>query len=155
MTIELIKGDYSFFNECNESLHNSDLGKYYFPSIQKAEEAINAFIDTDYFLVAIDEDKKFVGFICYLPTGAFHAFPYLHLLVTSSKLRGKGIGTLIMDQFEKLIFEQKDKLFLVVASFNPKGKEFYLRRNYAEVGMIPSLYRNGIDEYLMMKRKDK
>lgn len=110
MTIELINGDNSFFNECAESLHNSDLGKYYFPSIQKAQEAINGFINTDYFLVAIDNDKKFVGFICYLPTGAFHAFPYLHLLVTSSRLEGKGIGT---------------------------------------------LYRNGIDEYLMMKRKDK
>jgi len=155
VVIELINGDYRFLQECTESLQDSELGKYYFPNKDKAEDAIKEFINTEYFLVAINENMTFVGFICYLPTGAFHTFPYLHLLVTSNKLRGKGIGTLIMDKFEDIVFNQKDKLFLVVASFNPKGKDFYIKRNYKEVGIIPSLYRNEIDEHLMMKTKEK
>lgn len=155
MKIELIIGDVQFVQACSESLQDSDLGKHYFPTKEKAEDAVKEFLNTDYFLVAVDEQHRFVGFICYLPTGAFHAFPLLHLLVTSSKERGKGVGTLIMDRFEEFIFAQNSKLFLVVAGFNPKGREFYKKRNYQEVGIIPSLYRDGIDEHLMMKTQEK
>lgn len=43
------------------------------------------------------------------------------------------------------------KIFLVVADFNPKGKEFYVKNGYIQVGRIKSLYREGITENLMMK----
>lgn len=154
MMISLIKGDARFLDECIVSLQDSDLGRFYFPNKEKAEEAINEFMFTDFFLVAVDDKDQFAGFICYLPTGAFHAFPYLHLLVTSSKMRGKGVGSKMMDIFEDRVFEQKDKLFLVVADFNQKGIEFYRKRGFLEVGIIPSLYRRGINEHLLMKTRE-
>jgi len=153
MTIQLIKGDELIIQECSESLFDSKLGKYYFPKKENAEGVIKEFLHNDTLLVAVDKDQTFTGFICYMPAGAFHAFPYLHLLVTSKILRGKGIGTMIMDLFEERIFTQKDKLFLVVADFNPDAKRFYQKRNFKEIGIIPSLYRDGINECLMMKTK--
>lgn len=151
MTITLIKGSSAYLEDCVDSLCNSELGDHYFPDRAKAKAAILEFCGTGCFLVAVDEAKRHAGFICYLPTGAFHAFPYLHLLVTSDKLRGQKVGSMMMDLFEAQIFKEKDKLFLLVASFNTKAKRFYLNRGYKEVGIIPSLYRKGVDEFLLMK----
>jgi len=47
----------------------------------------------------------------------------------------------------------RDKLFLVVADFNPNAKGFYESMGYHQVGEIPGLYREGITEYIMMKEK--
>ena len=44
-----------------------------------------------------------------------------------------------------------DKIFLVVADYNPEAKRFYERNGYQQLGEIPNLYRPGITEYLMTK----
>jgi ribosomal protein S18 acetylase RimI-like enzyme len=44
-----------------------------------------------------------------------------------------------------------DKVFLVVADYNPDAKRFYERNGYQQVGKIPDLYRPGVTEYLMVK----
>jgi ribosomal protein S18 acetylase RimI-like enzyme len=44
-----------------------------------------------------------------------------------------------------------DKLFLVVADYNPDAKRFYERNCYQQVGEISNLYRPGVTEYLMVK----
>jgi len=54
---------------------------------------------------------------------------------------------------ENIAFEYADKIFLVVADFNPEAKRFYENNGYHQVGEIPSLYRQGINEYIMMKGK--
>ena len=58
-----------------------------------------------------------------------------------------------MDFVENLVFANADKLFLVVAQFNPQARRFYEKAGYQQVGIIPDLYRKGITEYLMMKRR--
>lgn len=151
MSISFIKGTASYLNVCAEALYESELGRQYFPTLKQAEKAVKEFVDSDYFLVAMDAHKTFVGFICYLPTGAFHAFPYIHLFVTSKNKRSQGVGTQMMDLFEEQISKEKDKIFLVVADFNPRGYKFYEKRGYKSIGLIPSLYRKGVDEHLLMK----
>ena len=151
MEITLIKGTEAHIPDCTRCLKESELGQNYFPGEGQAESAVREFLGTDYFLVAVDENGAFKGFLCYLPKGSFHSFPYLHLLAAPSSERGRGIGTMIMDRFEALVSEKRDKLFLVVADFNPKGCRFYKNRGYTEIGVIPSLYRKDINEHLMMK----
>ena len=53
-----------------------------------------------------------------------------------------------------MVFVKANKIILVVADFNPDGKRFYEKIGYYQVGEIPSLYRKGITEYLMMKEKE-
>jgi len=151
MGIKLVKGINSHIPDCAKALVESELGKHYFPMEEQAQKTVLEFVGTDNFLVAVDEKDAFAGFLCYLPTGSFHAFPYIHLLVTARTQRNKGIGTQIMDLFESEISKVKDKAFLVVADFNPKARQFYLKRGYREIGIVPSLYRQYIDEHLMMK----
>jgi len=61
----------------------------------------------------------------------------------------------LMAFVETIAFASADKIFLVVADFNPKARHFYERLGYQQTGELPSLYRNGVTEYLMIKRKDE
>lgn len=62
-----------------------------------------------------------------------------------------GIGRKLLEFFEDTSVKFSNKLFLVVADFNPKAKELYLRMGYKEIGIIPGLYKKGVNECLMMK----
>ena len=62
-----------------------------------------------------------------------------------------GIGKKLIEFIEAKLFETRDKIFLLVGDYNPGAKIFYEKLGYKQVGTIPSLYRKGIDEYLMMK----
>ena len=62
-----------------------------------------------------------------------------------------GIGKALLEAFESMAFEISNKVFLVVADFNPSAKRFYGAHGYRQVGEIPGLYRPGITEYLMLK----
>lgn len=41
----------------------------------------------------------------------------------------------------------------MVGDFNFRVKKLYEELRYIEVGMIPGFYKDGINEYLMMKSK--
>ena len=86
-----------------------------------------------------------------IPKGAFHSFPYLHIIAVKKEYRNKGIGKALLEYSENIANEVADKLFLVVADYNPDAKRFYERNGYQQVGEIPNLYRPGVTEYLMAK----
>ena len=65
--------------------------------------------------------------------------------------RNRGIGKALLNYSENIAYEMADKLFLVVADYNPAAKRFYERNGYQQVGEIPNLYRPGVTEYLMVK----
>ncbi|WP_314059202.1 GNAT family N-acetyltransferase [uncultured Vagococcus sp.] len=152
MNITITKGSLKNLSDCEEALLNSDLGQRYFPSIESASKAVREGLTQETLYIASHHDDC-VGFIYYIPAGAFHSFPYIHLISIKKGYRGKGIGTKMMTFLEKLVFEEFDKLFLVVADFNLAAKRFYEKMGYQQVGEIPDLYRVGITEYLMMKKK--
>ena len=148
--IKIEKGKIEYLEDCKEALVNSELGRRYFENKSRAEEAIIEGLEQDSLYVAIIDDVC-VGFMYYIPNGAFHAFSYLHLIAIKKEYRANGIGTKLIAFLEELVFEKNGKVFLVVADFNPEGKKFYETLGYSKVGEIPSLYREGITEYLMMK----
>ena len=99
--------------------------------------------------------EKCVGFTYIIPKGAFHSFPYLHIIAVKEEYRNKGIGKALLDYSEKIAYEMADRFFLVVGDYNPDAKRFYERNGYQQVGEIPNLYRLGITEYLMVKDPKK
>ncbi len=147
------KGTIKYLDDCKEALINSELGRRYFTNGKGAEEAIREGIEQDSLYVALIDDIC-VGFMFYIPNGAFHAFSYLHLIAIKAEYRGHGIGTKLITYLEELVLKKNSKVFLVVADFNPEGKKFYETLGYSKVGEIPSLYREDITEYLMMKAKN-
>ncbi len=150
MIYDIIKAEWEHLNDCAMALQNSDLGSVYFSQENKVVQAISEGITKQEILVALDNKGLCLGFIWYIRNGAFHSFPYLHIIAVKEEFRNLGIGKELLSYFEKVI-AQSSKVFLVVADFNPKAKLLYENCGYSEVGVIPSLYKSGITEYLMMK----
>lgn len=151
--MDLLAGTEEHIEACALALCDSSLGAQYFPTLDSARAAVREFLLQGHFLVGF-ERGRLIGFICYMPHGAFHAFPYLHLFVLCAAERGRGLGACLIGLFEARIFARHDKLFLVVSDANPSARRFYARMGYREIGRIPSLYRTGIDEWLLMKTKE-
>ena len=151
MDINIVKCERKHIDDCKVALKNSELGRAYFSDDNKIENAINEGISKEQIYVAINNESICVGFLWYILNGAFHSFPYLHIIAIKDEFRNIGIGKKLMDFFEQDISKGCSKVFLVVADFNPMAKHFYEKIGYKEVGVIPGLYKKGISEHLMMK----
>lgn len=152
MDICFKKGTLEYLNDCEEALINSELGRRYFTNEGSGKKAILEGLEQGTLYTALLNDIC-VGFLFYLPKGAFHSFPLLHLIAVKEEYRNKGIGKKLLDFLEETVFINSSKIFFVVADFNPDAKRFYEKNGYLQVGEIPNLYRKGITEYLMMKEK--
>ena len=148
------KGNEQHLKACRDALCRSTLGEKYFSSPGSAENAILEGIYQGNLYVALIGEEC-IGFTYIIPRGAFHSFPYLHIIAIREEYRGKGIGKALLDYSECIASEMADRFFLVVADFNPDAKRFYERNGYQQVGEIPNLYRPGITEYMMAKTLKK
>ena len=148
--ITFVKGNEKHLKDCRDALCQSTLGEKYFSSPGSAENAILEGIRQGNLYVAFIGEAC-IGFTYIIPKGVFHSFPYLHIITIKEEYRGQGVGKALLDYSERIASEMADKIFLVVADFNPEAKEFYERNGYQQVGEIPNLYRPGITEYLMVK----
>jgi ribosomal protein S18 acetylase RimI-like enzyme len=153
MDITIEKGSLKYLYDCEDALRNSDLGKYYFTDEGSCKRAVSKGLEEGNLYVAL-ADGVCAGFVWCVPGGMFHGFPYIHIISVKEAYRNKGIGKKLMDFIETLLFESRDKIFLIVANFNPNAKRFYERNGYVQVGEIPDLYKPEITEYLMMKKKE-
>lgn len=150
MINNIIQAECEHLNDCVLALQNSELGRVYFSQENKASLAISNGISNQEILVAIDNKGLCLGFIWFIRNGAFHGFPYVHIIAIKEEYRNLGIGNELLNYFEKVV-AQSSKIFLVVADFNPNAKRLYEKCGYIEVGVIPNLYKSGITEFLMMK----
>ncbi len=151
MDVNIIKAEYKHLDDCKIALQNSELGRVYFPQEDKAIRALNDGISKGEIFIAVNNDCTCLGFIWVIPNGAFHSFPYLHIIAVKEQYRNIGIGKKLLKYFEESISKNTRKVFLVVSDFNPGAKKLYQSLGYEEIGTIPSLYKEGINESLMMK----
>ena len=151
MKIIITRASRANLEDCKAALLNSKLGQEYFASDEKAISALTEGLTEDEVFVAVDEGGDCLGFIWFILGGAFHSYPYLHLIAVKERFRGLGIGKKLLSFFEGAVFTDHSKVFLVVADFNPDAKRLYESLGYRQVGALPSLYKEGITEYLMMK----
>lgn len=153
MKIIFKKAQMIHLEDCKTALLNSRLGEEYFPSEEDTLASLTEGIQKGEVTVVFSESSECVGFMWVLTEGAFHSFPYLHIIAVKESFRGKGIGGKMLEFLEKTIFPENSKVFLVVADFNPEAKRLYERVGYRQVGAIPGLYKPGVTEYLMMKER--
>lgn len=153
MDLKIIKGNIDHLDDCEDALVNSELGKRYFSEKGSARKSLEEGFGRNEIYIAADSDNC-KGFIWVISNGIFHSFPYIHIVAVKSENRSQGIGEALLRFVENEYFTKYSKLFLVVADFNPAAKRLYERLGYIEIGEIPDLYRTGISECLMMKRKD-
>ena len=152
MNFTVTQAHLKHLEDCTAALLNSKLGHEYF-SADRARAALTDGITRGEVVVAVVETGECLGFVWVVPAGAFHSFPYVHIIAVKETVRGLGIGTQLLGFVEETVFATSSKVFLVVADFNPDAKRLYERLGYRQVGQIPGLYKAGVTEYLMMKER--
>lgn len=150
MDIQIRKGTVEYLDGCIKAMENSSLCTAYFQTEESRKNAVMEGINRGTLYVVLCSGEC-AGFAYFIPEGAFHAYHYLHLIAIKEEYRGKGLGKKLLDFIEDMLFKSRDKIFLLVGDYNPDAKIFYEKLGYKYLGTIPSLYRKGIDEFLMMK----
>jgi ribosomal protein S18 acetylase RimI-like enzyme len=155
MKLTITKGHAGHLPDCKDALLHSRLGQEYFVTEEKVFLALTEGMNKQEIFVAVNERGECLGFIWFIQGGAFHAFPYLHIIAVRKEFRRMGIGKQLLSFFEQTVFPDSSKVFLVVADFNPDAKRLYECLGYRQVGSIPGLYKEGVTEYLMMKERNQ
>jgi len=78
--------------------------------------------------------------------------PYLKSIAVSPELRGRGVGSALLDFAEGRWRGEARWFFLCVSSFNERARELYERRGYEVVGELPDQVVDGASEIVMRKR---
>ena len=93
-----------------------------------------------------------LGFAWIDPRGAFSSAPYLRLIAVARGLRGSGVGSALMDEYERRTASVGRDWCLLVSDFNAAAIAFYERRGYRRAGELPDFAVEGVAEVLMVKR---
>ena len=154
MIIHIKPADTKHIDSLVEILQKSDLGKAYFSDYEKATNMFTYAVGQKNVYVALDENEKCLGFIYYMTNGVFGSYPYLHIVAVKEEYRSYGIGKQLMKYFEDNASDYSPtKYFLTVDDFNPRARKLYENLGYKCVGELPDFYKQGINCYLMMKRR--
>ena len=154
MNIHIKAADMKYIDSCVEILQKSDLGKAYFSDYRKAADMLTYAVGQKNVYVALNENRKCMGFIYYMTNGVFGSYPYLHIIAVKEEYRSCGIGKQLIKYFEDYASDSSStKYFLTVDDFNPRAKKLYENLGYKCVGELPDFYKKGINCYLMMKRR--
>ena len=116
-------------------------------------EATAAGNDTYEGLAAL-RDGEVVGWISWGPTpGTLGTFD-LYWIVIDPSCQGQGVGTLLVEEMERLI-AGRARLILVETAGRPdyeSTREFYKRRGYEAISVIPDFYAPSDDKWTFVKR---
>lgn len=103
-------------------------------------------------LFVAESEGRVRGFAWIDPHGAFSSAPYLRLIAVDGSLRGSGIGSVLLAEFERRTASIGRDYLLLVSDFNLRGQAFYERHGYVKVGVLQDFARKGIAEVIMVKR---
>ncbi|HUX37676.1 MAG TPA: GNAT family N-acetyltransferase [Rectinemataceae bacterium] len=94
------------------------------------------------------------GFVWMDRLGAFSSAPYLRLIAVDESIRGAGVGSLLLGEFERRGAPVGRDFCLLVSDFNVAAQAFYERQGYKKVGALPDFARKGIAEIIMVKKRE-
>jgi len=149
--IKIVQGNLEHMADCIEAHKYSQLGEiYYHPDEEMAELLIDGFNKGEIY-VALDKDRNCLGFIWIALSGTFYGFPYCRILAVKKEYRGKGVGTALLNYYQKMGFAKSGRLFILVSDFNKGARKLYERLGFIQVGTIPDLFKKGISELILAK----
>lgn len=152
-----------------------------FNTISEMNTAINivkrSLDDTKINLIAIDENNKILGWICGIEDYNLHVWE-IQPLVIHKDFQNKGLGSLLLSEFEKEVFLRKGLTIILgiqdenhetslsnvdiydntlkkirkIKNLKHNPYEFYLKNGFSIVGVIPDSNGLGKPDILMSKR---
>lgn len=137
-------------------LFESEIGKNYYPKQSILRKSIEKNFQKENMYV-LKMNKQIVGVLWFDETGAFHTYPYLHMICVKEEFRKKGIGHVALQFLEQYVLGEgkerklKSKIFLTVGEWNLEAQKFYEKEGFVKLAEIPNLYRKKVNEILLMK----
>ena len=123
-----------------------------------AVEVLDSYLENpgrDYFaLGAFTQRGGLLGYACYGPTPCTSGTWDLYWIAVSGEARGRGIGTVMMEEIERRLVQQRARLVLIETSsradYEPT-RGFYERRGYEVVARVPDFYDVGDDRVIFAR----
>ena len=126
-----------------------------------AVEVLDSYLEKpgkDYFaLGAFTQRGVLLGYACYGPTPCTSGTWDLYWIAVSREARGRGIGTVLMEEIERRLVEQRARLVLIETSSRAEyepTRGFYDRRGYEVVARVPDFYAVGDDRVIFARTFD-
>lgn len=126
-----------------------------------AVEVLDSYLEDpgkDYFaLGAFTQRSVLLGYACYGPTPCTSGTWDLYWIAVAGDARGRGIGTLLMEEIERRLVQHHARLVLIETSsradYEPT-RGFYERRGYQVVARVPDFYAVGDDRMILARTID-
>ncbi|ASW55791.1 N-acetyltransferase [Plantactinospora sp. KBS50] len=135
--------------QCAEMMAASDPWKRLARSAQECETSLrhpNIRLD-----VAV-EGKAITGFLASLENGVGFE-PLIEYLCVGEAARNRGVGSGLIDFFERKLYPESANLYLFVSDLNPNAQRLYLRLGYVPVGALPNYNLITQTEFLFRKTR--
>jgi ribosomal protein S18 acetylase RimI-like enzyme len=95
-----------------------------------------------------------LGYACYGPTPCTSGTWDLYWIAVSGQARGRGVGTLLMEEIERRLVEKNARLLLIETSSRADyapTRGFYEQRGYQVVSRVPDFYAPGDDRVMFAR----
>jgi D-alanine-D-alanine ligase len=95
-----------------------------------------------------------LGYACYGPTPCTSGTWDLYWIAVSGQARGRGVGTLLMEETERRLVEKNARLLLIETSSRAEyapTRGFYEQRGYRVVSRVPDFYAPGDDRVMFAR----
>jgi len=123
-----------------------------------AEELIDAYLQdgtkSGYYLLVYEAGSEIKGYICYGPTPLTKSTWDIYWIAVSPDMKGKGLGTALMNKAEENIIKAGGTLVIVETSSRPlyeNTRLFYRRLKYSVICQIKDFYSKGDDKVMLGK----
>lgn len=137
--------------EIAKCLSDSQLQEEYFYDKEITHNFILESIQKNELYVLVDLNNNILGFIRVDLNGMLSRFPLLRCLAINPLYRNSGHGKKLLYYYEDIAFKNANKIFLCVSDFNIIANEIYQKAGYTLVGKINDLYKQGVNENIMVK----
>ncbi len=150
---ELLPGDYEKIREVLES------SGYFHPreiiiALEMVEEVLSKGIESDYNFITAHDANHFAGFICYGPIPLTTHRWDIYWIAVTDRLRGRGIGGMLMERTERHIRELGGtRAYIETSSTNlyAPTRRFHEKQGYLLEAVQKDYYDDGDDKCLYVK----
>lgn len=152
MTLRLEQARPEQAKGCESIFLNSSIYERYFKDAGRLEGSLRRAAERGELYLAVDENGQAAGAMRVVMGGFCGLYPYLSLIGVRDTFRGRGVGSFLMENLERMAREAgASRVTLMVSDFNIEAQAFYRRRGYWLLGNLPQAVKPGIDELVMVK----
>ena len=152
INIRFVPGTIEKLDEYIAIFEKSDLFDRYFKDNEAFRDRLFTSVNAGNTIIAETSKGEAVGFMLFDMKGMYGKLPYLELLGVKDGYRGLGIGSQLIDLYFTIGRKLgRDRFFISASDFNPRAKALYHRKGFRTLCLVPALFKEDINEWLLIK----